>query len=88
MVTKRLTVFWLECLNITIFLIIVFGFSLFYVIGSTLTKYGITDHYLTSLAHIPGVNTSHWVLMVPGLPLSRAGGTEDAQKDEIPVLPL
>lgn len=55
MVTKRLTVFWLECLNITIF-VIVFGFLLFYVIGSTLTKYDTTDHYLTSLANIPGVN--------------------------------
>jgi len=53
LVTKRLTVFLLECLNITIF-VIVFGFSLFYVIGSTLTKYDTTDHYLTSLANIPG----------------------------------
>lgn len=69
MVTKRLTVFWLECLNITIF-VIVFGFLLFYVIGSTLTKYDTTDHYLTSLANIPGgyhdfhpfVTTCHTVL--------------------------
>jgi len=34
---------------------------------------------------------SHCVHIVPGVPLSRAdwtGGPEDAQKDEIPVLPL
>jgi len=34
---------------------------------------------------------SHVVLIMPGLPLSRAvwtAGAEDAQKDEIPVIPL
>lgn len=54
MVTKGLTVFFIECLNIKIF-VIMFGFRQFSVIGSTLIKYNIADHYLTSLANVQAV---------------------------------
>lgn len=51
---KGVTVFFIECLNIKIF-VFMFGFRQFSVIGSTLIKYDIADHYLTSLANVQAV---------------------------------